>query len=321
MARCYFEIRNQSAKGTESMAADIMRHLHARQYLGRAVIVSKQPSTVYTTARKQWLKLTRSIQKMRAATLNADKILKYTHTITHMQHLRFTYRSPAEVPDADIYFLTPQQCAQLPPVCFSLYITTDFSAACATALAVQLPANSLVVDYVHRADWAALKLEPKQSLEQRVDAEWQCIEQFLRGRDISAGKLIHEDMHDIEAMDDALDTLLEIAPKFMDVARRFQQALALARPLRLGSNLRESYDAVVLLAHRVQALSPTPYSQQFLESYNEDDTFFLYDVNREEHAFLQESLPTLLAHHRAAGRDRLATALHGISAGRLGLAD
>lgn len=33
-----------------------------------------------------------------------------------------------------------------------------------------------------------------------------------------------------------------------------------------------------LLTHRVQALSPTPFQQQFLEIYNEDDSFFLLDA-------------------------------------------
>jgi hypothetical protein len=68
-----------------------------------------------------------------------------------------------------------------------------------------------------------------------------------------------------------------LSHKFLQAAKEFQRAIELARPLRLSSDVRRQYDMLVLLAHRVQALSPGAFTQQFLEVYNEDDTFFLYD--------------------------------------------
>jgi hypothetical protein len=60
MAKCYFELRKQSARGTDSIAADIMRHFHARQHLGKAVIVCDQPVGLLAAARRQWLKMGRA---------------------------------------------------------------------------------------------------------------------------------------------------------------------------------------------------------------------------------------------------------------------
>src|SRR5882762_3070435 len=74
VAKCYFELRKQSARGTESIIADMMRHLHTRQHLGKALVICDHPLVVLSAARKQWLKLSRIIQKQRASTLNADKI-------------------------------------------------------------------------------------------------------------------------------------------------------------------------------------------------------------------------------------------------------
>ena len=107
MQKCYFELRTQAARGTDSMAADMMRHLHTRQYLGKTLVVSDDPFAILSIARKQWLRVSRAIQKQRASTLNADKILKHTHTITHMQHMRFTLKPPEEFPAGDVFFLHP----------------------------------------------------------------------------------------------------------------------------------------------------------------------------------------------------------------------
>lgn len=309
MAKGYFELRKQSARGTDSMAADIMRHLHARQHIGKAVIICDNPVAFYSACRKQWLKLARTIQKLRAATLNADKILKHTHTITHMQHMRFTHKDPLAEPDADIYFVRPDNCEIAPLHCYTIYAMEQLPVSSWGTLLEQLPPESLVVDYRHSHDWPSLGLQPKAVLEQQVRSEWRQVHQFLASKHINAATLIYKDMHDIEAMDDALDTLLGVSHQFMRVAHEFQRALELARPLRLSREVREQYDALVLLAHRVQALSPGAFTQHFLEAYNEDDTFFLYDSAKTIYIRSNEPLADVLRQHLAAGRRHLAHAL------------
>lgn len=310
MAKCYFELRKRAARGTDSLAADMMRHLHTRQHLGKAVIICEQPSILLPAARKQWLKLSRAVQKQRASTLNADKILKYTHTIAHMQHMRFTAKTPLEDPSADVYFLrgTAKTMATMPAQCYTIYVTAAPSDDIASWLA-QLPVEALIVDYDHRTPWPKFGLQSKVVLESQVASEWLQVERFLSSRNIAINRLVKDGVRNVEAMDDALDTLLAASNQFLVIADEFQRALELARPLRIPHKNRQGYDSLVLMAFRVQALSPGAFTQRFLHSYNEDDTFFFYDVARQRFIGTGEPLGEAVARHLAAGRKQLANSL------------
>lgn len=315
MTKRYFEIRKQSAKGTDSLIADIMRHLHTREYLGRAVIICEQPSITLSASRKQWLKLSRTIQKQRASTLNADKILKYTHAIAHMQHMQFSIKDPAHDPDSDIYFLSPEQFQSIPYRCFTLYITAPLTdEVIETVLLPPLPESALIVDYVH-GSWGKFNLYPKQELEDKVTEEWIQVNSFFTLNEINIKSLSTGGIQDVEAMDDALDALLGISTAFLRVANNFQQALEIARPLRLSKETRREYDAFSLLAHRVQALSLENFTQRFLETYSEDDTFFLYDP-RHGKPVSANHIAEIIQYHAQSGRANLAQALEAFYMGR-----
>ncbi len=306
MAKCYFELRKTGSGG---LSTSIMRHLHTRQHLGKAVVVCDQPTVLLGAARKQWLKLARSVQTKRASTVSADKILKYTHTVTHMQHMRFTFRSPLERPDADVYFLTAGDIDSLPGQCFTVYLAMRIEPGQAARLIERLPADALLVDYAQTFDWQLLGVVPREALEHQLAHAWETIEQFLRSYNIDTGVLGEERHHDVDAMEEALDILLGANRKFLQIAHEFQRALELARPLRLDKETRQRYDAVSLLAHRVQALSPGVFTQSFLETYSENDAFFLYDPAKEHYLQLGESLSEAIARHIGAGRLHLAEAI------------
>lgn len=313
--QCFIELRKTAARGTDSIIADIMRHLHTRQHLGKAVIVSDDPITVLAAARKQWLKLSRSLQRRRASTLNADKILKYTHTITRMQRMRFTVKSPLEQPDGDVYFLAATDLTVMPVHCWSVYTICNISEETASGIIRQLPADALIIDYQQSPRWQKLGLKLKRTLERRVAAQWRQVDTFLRSHRIDTSKLMEDGVHNVETMDDALDTLLGgYAPQFLQIAGEFQRALELARPLRLTKEVRALYDSLVLLAHRVQALTPGAFARQFLEVYDENDTFFLYDPARtRRHLIGSESLTEAFHRHTHAGRHHLARSLQNLA--------
>jgi hypothetical protein len=278
--KCYFELRKSLRQGNINLAADIMRHLYARQYLGKTIIVCERPALFLPNTHKQWLKLSRAIQRQRANTQNADKILKYTHTITHMQHMRFTGKTPLEAPEADVYFIHRNELAVLPSQCFSAYLAAAIPDENTNALVAQLPADALIIDYAQAAPWRELGIAPKRLLEERVATEWRAAQAFLGNYDIEPQQLFAGPLQNVEAMDNALDTLLGVSHRFLQIASGFNHALELARPLKLSRPARQQYDTFTLLAHRVQALSSASFSQRFLETYNEDDTFFLYDSGR-----------------------------------------
>lgn len=316
MSNCYFELRKQSKLGNIHLAADMMRHLHTRQYLGKAVVVCEHPAIFMIGAHKQWLRLSRNIQRQRASTIDADKILKYTHAITYMQHTKFVAKTPLDEPAADVYFLRHSQLQTLPTSCFSLYLSVGLPSEVAMHTLGQLPSEALLVDYQQAADWQKLNLTPKRVLEDAVAEAWQHTTNFLANYDISVPHLFHGPMQNIHAMDNALDTLLAHSHGFLQVADQFRHALELSRPLRLSKNMRQEYDILTLLAHRVQALSSSGYTQRFLETYNEDDTFFLYDNTRKYlryTALAGESLATAIARHQKAGRLNLAQALQQLA--------
>lgn len=313
MKKVYFEQRVSAARGTASQAADLMRHLHTRQYLGRAVIICDQPIAMLSAVRKQWLKLSRNVQYRRSETLNVDKILKYTHTITRMQRMNFTSKNALDWPNADVYCLRPEDAEALPDDCFSVYVTIPLASETAEIIACQLPEGSLVVDYGDADNWQKLHLLPKSAIEQSVISHWHTVEEFLRKQHINPSSLFNGNLHNVQEMDDALDTLLGASKTFMPLADEFHHTLALARPLRINKPERMKYDALSLLAHRVQALSPGEYTQRFLESYNEDDGMFLYDSDRNNHYSLSQ-LEYLAQYHKLAGRQHIAQAyfaLHG----------
>ncbi len=309
MAKCYIELRTTAARGTDSIAADMMRHLHTRQHVGRTMVITEQPASMLAAARKQWLKISRALQKQRAQTINADKILKYTRTIAHMQYMRFTAKSPLDA-DAAVYFMAPDDITIAPLHCLTIYVLQEPEESAAAELVVQLPTDALVVDYRHKIPWERLLgLQPKSVLEAQVHTEWHQVLQFLGGYKINIDVLEHGGMRNVEAMDNALDTLLGISRKFMQVANEFQHTLELARPMHIPKAKRSAYDSLVLLAHRVQALSPGAYTQHFLDTYNEDDTLFFNDVLRGLAASSTETLAEAYARHTAAGRYHLAKAL------------
>ncbi|HSX29161.1 MAG TPA: hypothetical protein VLE73_01220 [Candidatus Saccharimonadales bacterium] len=308
MTQCYVEIRSTTARGTDSVTADVMRHVYARQHLGKVVIISEEPPEYVAAARKQWLKLSRSLQKERAGTLNADKILKYTHTITRMQHMHFTTQSPLDEDDAEAYFLPAAGLAVMPLHCYTVYLLTPIDMALAEHMVQQLPPGALVVDYNKAAVWEEmLGLTPKRALESRVAQEWHSVVQFLNQHQIRIAELLPHTIRAFDAMDTALDELLAYSNDFLPRAGAFQRALELARPYKASKEQRAAYDTLILLAHRVQALSPGDFSRKFLESYDENDTFFLYDRGRPQKE--AEPLAAAYARHMQAGRVHLARAL------------
>lgn len=313
MSKCYFELRKQAKLGQLNLSADIMRHLHTRQYLGKTLVICEHPALFMPGAYKNWLKLSRSIQRQRLNTSSADKILKFTHTITHMQQMQFTDKAPFESPDADVYFIRKSQVDFLPPQCMNVYLTTDLSVDVAQQMLTELPSDALIVDYAQTTPWRSLGLESKRALEEQVTEEWRRVQTFLRQNGIIIRRLFNGYLPNAEEMDNALDILLGVSHKFMQIASNFNDILELARPMRVNKNLRQDYDAFSLLAHRVQALSNVPYSQRFLETYSEDDTFFMYDhgkLSEQLHFGIGiESITNIIDRHIRAGRLNIAHAL------------
>jgi hypothetical protein len=305
MGQRYVETRRQEAAQPAAVMADMVRYIHARQYLGMAVVVGHDPGGLAQLAQRQWLKLSRSLQQRRARSASAEEILKFTHTIAHMQHMRFVEGAPHEQPGADIYFVQPEQVRLLPLACMTLYVVEAMPAESAERLIAQLPARALVVDYSHSLPVGAHGLRSKAQLDAQVTANWHQVIGFLAGQSIDMTDLSLSQINPSESFDDALNTLLGLNVEFLQLASAFQYALDAAQPLQgLPQALREQYGVFARLANRVQSLTPGAiYTDQFLKSFV-DDGFFLHD--RPE---TPAATPEQIARHLQAGRLVLARAL------------
>ncbi len=304
MNKCYFEIRQTNH---QSLAADIAQHMQCRQNLGKVIIIGDRPSILMGTVRKQWYKLVRAVQKERSGTINAEKILRLTHTITHMHRMEFTTKIPSCFPNGHVFFITPDQIDIFPINTYSVYLTCALDKACMQHVIKQMPIDGLLVDYRGNFKSRTYDLRPKDQLKNRVVDQWQPVQEFFNEHDIDVDALAEGRLRHYEALDDALDTLLDVSREFLRIASDFQHTLELSRPAKLTIAEQRRYDILILLAHRVQALDP--YSMASLFTYNLSDpgTFFLHDQKPKEK--ITTAMRKQIAAHHLAGRRRLANAL------------
>ena len=265
----YLEIRTTPATSSTA-GADLARHLLSRQHLGKTVVVCDKPVIVMSVIRKYWLRLSRSLQKERASTLNAEKILQLTYDITHMQHMGFAARPCDDVPRADVFFVTPDELTHMPANCFSLYILKPPTAAQLQEATQQLPDRSLVVDYSQSTIVAHAPLTPKLQLEQLVPEEWQKVEQFFRAQHINIQQ-VAANTHRAGVVDEAIDVILNTSNQFLRVADDFLLLLRQAQPLQAPNTQQQLYDLLATLQRRIYSLTPGNLSQQFAQAFGDDE--------------------------------------------------
>ncbi|MGH7196276.1 MAG: hypothetical protein ACREGJ_00735 [Candidatus Saccharimonadales bacterium] len=285
----YYELRivNDHA----GIAADLAKHLQSRQYLGTAVVVCANPVIFMSVVRKYWFRLMRGAQKQRASTLNAEEILRLTRDIMHMQQAKFTSKLPSELRGAQVYFVAPSHVNTLPDHCYSIYLTAPAQPEAFRRVLSHAPDAGLCINYDTGVALSKLGLSPKSQLEAAAFKKWQEVVRFLRQRDIDVHTFAPNNPYRMQAIDDALDTLLGASQQFLEVAAAFQRALDLAQPPQNPDALQHQlYVAVARLAHRVQALTPGGFANQFTHALGDQETFFLHDSARE--ALLEEYLFT-----------------------------
>lgn len=284
MQHPYLETRNLPNHPSATLAADIARHLQYRQYLGSSLIICENPNALLSATRKQWFKGSRILQRQRASTLNTEEILRLTHAIMHMQNMRFVARMPREEPDADVFFIYPEQMGALPLNCFSLYVTTEVPTPILKEFCSRLITDALVINYLPQVNAEALAAKPKVMLEERVLSEWKQLCAFLAKHRIYPARLVEGNALQFAAMDEALDTLLDTSSEFLREAANFQHSINLAQPFAdITSEQCKMFEAVTRLAHRVQALTPGNFNHYLMSNFGDHgaDTFFLRDVASE----------------------------------------
>ncbi len=296
----YYELRTISNKPNASLGAEIARHLAVRQDLGTVVIVTDTPFTLISVVRKNWLHLARQLQKKRAGTLNPEEILRLTHTIMHMQRMRFVSKPPTVSTEAQIFFIRPSALDSLPPSCFTIYLCDMVSEDLLLEVINAMPANGTVVNFDVGISMNSLGLRPKSDLESQVIKEWSSMATLLNNRGIDPATLVPSNSAQPQKADDALDTLLTHGHEFLMAASNLRYAIHLAQPITtISAEKQQMFDAVMRLAHRVQALSPKGFDNYLVRTFgdkNRDyfESYFLRDIASESTPIrLRDQCPTL----------------------------
>jgi hypothetical protein len=288
----YYEIRTMAVFGPAMpVASDIARHLQSRQYLGTTIVVCQSPLSMLSATRKQWLRLARNLQKQRASTLNAEEILRFTHTIMHMQHLQFVAQIPTEKAEAHIFFVTPEELVALPPGCLSLYIATPPRASQLHAWIGSLAADALVIDYEGTLGLDTLGLEPKKEIEKRMLHDWQDLQDFMAHHGVRVQELLNGHAMSSPAMDDALDSLLSTGNEFLRRAAEFQHMLSLSQPVKTVLSVQfKQFEIVMRLAHRVQSLTPGVFGRYLVANFGDRhaESFFLRDAAPDDDELIEQ---------------------------------
>lgn len=284
----YYELRTISNKPSTTVGAEIARHLAVRQDLGTAVVVTKCPHSLISVVRKTWLHLARQLQKQRAGTLNPEEILRLTHTIMHMQRMKFVPKPPSQVPDAQVYFVEPEKLDSMPPSCYTLYLCDPLSEDSLTRAIDAMPHSGMVVNFDVGMPLSPLGLRPKSELEGLVLKDWHNMVSLLSNRHINPAQLLGNNPTQPQMTDDALDLLLNHSHEFLQAANSLRHYIHLALPLaNISADQQQMFDAIMRLAHRVQALSPQGYDNYLIRTFGEDkddylDSYFLRDVSTEK---------------------------------------
>ena len=138
-------VEERTLGSNTSLSFDIARHLSER--LGAAVVVSRQPTVLLASVRKQWLVVLRQVEKHRASTTVASKIAALSKKIGLMQQADFQATSPLEALGADVLFATAEQLLEFAPSCRIMYVASPTDNETLHKITSFMPEGGLVVVY------------------------------------------------------------------------------------------------------------------------------------------------------------------------------
>lgn len=141
----YVEQRSLDARG--SLAWDLARHMYARSLHGKIAVVTDRPAALMAATRRQWMKLTRQVQRERSSTLNAVRITELSRQIAWMQNLTFSAKLSDDWLGAGVTFATADDFVKIPPACATVYVTYSFQREKLHMLTSWMQVNGLAVLY------------------------------------------------------------------------------------------------------------------------------------------------------------------------------
>ena len=140
-------IEEQILESGEPLSPELAKDIFTRIQHGKIAVVAERPNNLIAPVRKQWLKEVKHLQKLRASTINAQTIERYTKLIALMQRTNFTTKSPYADFYADVYFITPEKLPEFGQFAITLYVTCSVKQSILEDIDRFLPEDGRVVVY------------------------------------------------------------------------------------------------------------------------------------------------------------------------------
>lgn len=143
-------IEKRQAASCADLAKAIAQSLYEHRV--QSVIVTDKPLVLLSMVSKQWKRLERRLQKERASTLDAQKILDLTREIAWMQTRKFSAKADPEALErleADVTFATIEELLRFVPECQTLYVTCPIAKEQLYMFAAWMPKSGTVVIYTN----------------------------------------------------------------------------------------------------------------------------------------------------------------------------
>lgn len=141
------EVERSSIKGLYNILADITRRLHARQLVGKAIIITEQPDASLAVAQRFWQRMTQQLLAKRSSHEHLSALADLTQEIAAMQSYRFTVSLPHQDPRSNVFILHPRDLVEIFPTCQSLFVLSNVSQEALDTALSYMPPRSLVVLY------------------------------------------------------------------------------------------------------------------------------------------------------------------------------
>lgn len=143
--RWYIDVR--ATNTSDQLSYDLTHHLPRRIAAGTVFVATDNTKVFLSVIKKRWMKLLHDVECQRSSTLDPVKRSSLQYEADQMRGCFFASRLPEDVPDAQVYFLTPEQLNRQLPDYATLYITTTVAPHILQAATATLAGGGLVVIY------------------------------------------------------------------------------------------------------------------------------------------------------------------------------
>lgn len=114
---------------------------------GKVVVVAKNPTTMLSSVRKQWLRMARKVDIEHAKTFDSVRLQELSWPTWVLHHTSFTAKPPGDFLVADVTFATADHLLRAAPECRTMIVTYKFKKEDLYVITAWMPRHGTVIIY------------------------------------------------------------------------------------------------------------------------------------------------------------------------------